>query len=87
MTFDLTKSDVKTKDTKVRAVIQMKNIEVPFGVKVVAIEPDALEVVLSPVEKSMPIETPEQLDGSGLSDAANPIKTQKKKQADKPAAK
>ena len=87
VTFDLTKSDVKTKDTKVRAVIQMKNIEVPFGVKVVAIEPDALEVVLSPVEKSMPIETPEQLDGSGLSDAANPIKTQKKKQADKPASK
>lgn len=54
VTFDLTKSEVRAKDTKVKAVIQMKNIEVPFGVKVVAIEPDSIEVVLSPVEKIVP---------------------------------
>ncbi len=58
VTFDLTKSEVLAKDTKIRAVIQIKNIEVPFGVKVIAIEPDALDVVLSPAEKrkSEPIE-------------------------------
>jgi hypothetical protein len=27
----------------------LKNIEVPFGVKVVSIDPDAIEVVLSPI--------------------------------------
>lgn len=54
VTFDLTKSEVLTKNTKVQAVIQMKNIEVPFGVKVVAIEPEALDVVLSPLEKKLP---------------------------------
>lgn len=87
VTFDLTKSEVREKDTRVRAVIQMKNIEVPFGVKVVAIEPDALEVVLSPVEKPMPVETSEGSDGGGLSDGANSLKTQKKKQADKSGSK
>lgn len=49
ITFDLTKSEVDQKNTKVKAVIQVKNIEVPFGVKVVSIDPDAIEVVLSPI--------------------------------------
>lgn len=49
ITFDLTKSEVDQKNTKIKAVIQVKNIEVPFGVKVVSIDPDAIEVVLSPI--------------------------------------
>jgi hypothetical protein len=50
ITFDLTKSEVEQKNTKVKAVIQVKNIEVPFGVKVVSIDPDSIEVVLSPIQ-------------------------------------
>ena len=50
ITFDLTKSEVEQRNTKVKAVIQVKNIEVPFGVKVVSIDPDAIEVVLSPIQ-------------------------------------
>lgn len=50
ITFDLTKSEVDQKNTKVKAVIQVKNIEVPFGVKVVSIDPDSIEVVLSPIQ-------------------------------------
>lgn len=49
ITFDLTKSEVPEKNTRVKTVIQTKNIEVPFGVKVVSIDPAALEVLLSPV--------------------------------------
>jgi hypothetical protein len=87
VTFDLTKSEVREKDTKVRAVIQMKNIEVPFGVKVVAIEPDSLEVVLSPVEKPVQIDLSAGSDNDASSESVNSIKNQKKKQAEKPSAK
>jgi hypothetical protein len=48
ITFDLTKAEVTQKNTRVRTVIQTKNIEVPFGVKVVSIDPPDLEVILSP---------------------------------------
>ena len=48
ITFDLTKSEVPDKNTHVKTQIQTKNIEVPFGVKVVSIDPPSLEVVLSP---------------------------------------
>lgn len=48
--FDLTKNKVLEKKTKIHTVIQVKNIEVPFGVKVVSIEPSSLDVVLSPLE-------------------------------------
>jgi hypothetical protein len=51
VTFDLTKAEVPEKGTKVKTPILMKNIEVPFGVKVVSIDPEALEVVLSPVSQ------------------------------------
>jgi len=60
ITFDLTKSEVEQKNTKVKAVIQVKNIEVPFGVKVVSIDPDSIEVILSPVQTvSIPEDEPE----------------------------
>lgn len=49
ITFDLTKAEVTEKNTRVKTVIQTKNIEVPFGVKVVSIDPPDLEVILSPV--------------------------------------
>ncbi len=52
ITFDLTKSEVEQRNTKVKAVIQVKNIEVPFGVKVVSIDPDSIDVILSPIEVS-----------------------------------
>lgn len=48
ITFDLTKAEVTERNTRVKTAIQTKNIEVPFGVKVVSIDPPALEVVLSP---------------------------------------
>ncbi len=54
ITFDLTKSEVTDKNTRVKTVILTKNIEVPFGVKVVSIDPPALEVVLSPVGNTVP---------------------------------
>lgn len=54
ITFDLTKSEVTTPNTHVKTVIQTKNIEVPFGVKVVSIDPPALEVVLSPAITNPP---------------------------------
>lgn len=54
ITFDLTKSEVLERNTRVKTVIQTKNIEVPFGVKVVSIDPPALEVVLSPIPISPP---------------------------------
>ncbi len=63
ITFDLTKAEVFEKNTKIRTVIQTKNIEVPFGVKVVTIDPPALDVVLSPVvqqpaEPVLPVPSP-----------------------------
>jgi hypothetical protein len=51
ITFDLTKAEVTEKNTRVKTVIQTKNIEVPFGVKVVSIDPPDLEVILSPLEQ------------------------------------
>lgn len=75
VTFDLTKSEVQVKNTKVRAVIQMKNIEVPFGVKVVAIEPEALDVVLSPIEKKLP----ELEDETDMEKSKTPTKKQPEK--------
>lgn len=65
ITFDLTKTEVEQKNTKVKAVIQVKNIEVPFGVKVVSINPDAIEVVLSPISM---VSTPEDDDALNLND-------------------
>lgn len=62
ITFDLTKSEVEQKNTKVKAVIQVKNIEVPFGVKVVSIDPDAIEVVLSPIQTVLAPEDEEALN-------------------------
>lgn len=63
ITFDLTKADVPEKNTKIRTVIQTKNIEVPFGVKVVTIDPPTLDVLLSPVVQTQaepvhPVPTP-----------------------------
>ncbi len=55
ITFDLTKAEVFEKNTKIRTVIQTKNIEVPFGVKVVTIDPPALDVLLSPVVPAEPV--------------------------------
>lgn len=49
ITFDLTKSEVTAPKTRVKSVIQTKSIEVPFGVKVVSVDPPTLEVVLSPI--------------------------------------
>lgn len=43
---DLTKTEVKEQDLTVRTLIQNRNIEVPFGVKVVAIDPPDIEVRL-----------------------------------------
>ena len=43
---DLTKTNVRDKETRVKSLIQNRNIEVPFGVKVVAIEPPDIEVLL-----------------------------------------
>lgn len=60
ITFDLTKAEVPAKNTHVKTVIQTKNIEVPFGVKVVSIDPPTLDVVLSPVtphDPAAPTET------------------------------
>lgn len=54
ITFDLTKSDVPEKNTHIKTVIQTKNIEVPFGVKVVSIDPPSIEVVLSPIPLHVP---------------------------------
>jgi hypothetical protein len=65
ITFDLTKSEVEQKNTKIKAVIQVKNIEVPFGVKVVSIDPDAIEVVLSPIPT---VSVPEDEDVLNLKD-------------------
>lgn len=58
ITFDLTKAEVTEKNTKVKTVIQTKNIEVPFGVKVVSIDPPDLEVILSPAVQpaAVPVE-------------------------------
>lgn len=58
ITFDLTKSEVSERNTKVKTVIQTKNIEVPFGVKVVSIDPPTLEVVLSPFAAPAPETSP-----------------------------
>lgn len=81
ITFDLTKSEVEQKNTRVKAVIQVKNIEVPFGVKVVSIDPEAIDVVLSPTET--PPAKPDDLDaslnsGSGI----KPKSGQKKEKKD-----
>lgn len=43
---DLTKTAVRAKEVRVKSLIQNRNIEVPFGVKVVAIEPPDIEVLL-----------------------------------------
>lgn len=56
ITFDLTKADVTEKNTHIKTTIQTKNIEVPFGVKVVSIDPPALEVILSPVVPASSVE-------------------------------
>jgi hypothetical protein len=59
ITFDLTKSEVTEENTKIKSVIQTKNIEVPFGVKVVSIDPPAIEVLLSPaVSAAVPAASP-----------------------------
>lgn len=49
ITIDLTKSDIPAKNTRINTSIQTKNIEVPFGVKVVSVDPPSLDIVLSPV--------------------------------------
>jgi len=55
ITFDLTKSEVTAPKTRVKSVIETKSIEVPFGVKVVSVDPPTLEVVLSPMSTVQPV--------------------------------
>lgn len=50
ITVDLTRSPVPKPMTSVRATISAKNIEVPFGVNVVSIDPEFVDVVLSPTD-------------------------------------
>ncbi|MBL7688408.1 MAG: hypothetical protein JNJ49_10260 [Bdellovibrionaceae bacterium] len=49
ITVDLTRAEVLQRNTRMTAELQPKNIEVPFGVKVVSIAPERIDVVLSPV--------------------------------------
>lgn len=60
ITVDLTQSKVLQRNTRVTTELVPKNIEVPFGVKVVAIAPDRLDIVLSPVGD----DTADRRDGS-----------------------
>lgn len=64
VTFDLTKAEVSEKETKVKTVIQTKNIEVPFGVKVVSIDPASMDVVLSPQTPVLPVLPTEPLSAN-----------------------
>lgn len=52
ITVDLTRVDVTERNMRLTSEIQTKNIEVPFGVKVVSIAPNAVDVVLSPAPKN-----------------------------------
>lgn len=49
ITLDLTQASVKTGKNQFKARFEAKNIEIPFGVKIVSIEPESMDVVLSPV--------------------------------------
>lgn len=50
ITIDLTRDEVTQPNTVINTKISSKNIEVPFGVKVESIEPESIDVVLSPGE-------------------------------------
>ncbi len=84
ITFDLTKAEVLEKDTKVKTVIQTKNIEVPFGVKVVSIDPPEMDVVLSPLAPVPPVEP---LAANAATDPAEKPKGDKKNDAKSEAKK
>lgn len=80
ITFDLTKSAIDGKGTRVKTTIETKNIEVPFGVKVVSVDPPTLDVVLSPkFTAPAAVEAPASgvADGNGKASSASAPKTKR----------
>ncbi|HRK07192.1 MAG TPA: hypothetical protein PLZ57_05445 [Pseudobdellovibrionaceae bacterium] len=62
VTVDLTKVQVQEGRPKsVMAPIQARNIELPFGVKLVSMSPDSLNLVLRPAPSPTPVASPSEV--------------------------
>ena len=62
VTVDLTKIQIQEGQGKsISAPIQARNIELPFGVKLVSVSPDSLSLVLRPAPQPVSQETPSEI--------------------------